>query len=85
MRLNKFLYGLLLVCLTLSSIGCASTEYVRVKERDTPPVALIQDCAEPSPAGVTTNGELVSYVGKLRLALRNCNNNMTALREWTKD
>lgn len=50
-----------------------------------PPMALIQDCTEPSPNGVTTNGELTAYVGQLRLALRNCNNNMALIREWSKD
>lgn len=83
--LNWLLSGLLSLCLFLSLTGCASTEYVRVKERDTPPMALIQDCTEPSPNGVTTNGELTAYVGQLRLALRNCNNNMALIREWSKD
>lgn len=71
--------------LLLSLTGCGSTEYIKVQQRDLPPAGLLQDCTEPSPNGVTTNGELVSYVGQLRWALRNCNNDKSALREWAKD
>ena len=78
------LNGLLCLCLLLSLTGCGSTEYVRVKERDTPPVALLQDCAEPLAADVTTNGLLLGYVGQLRSALRKCNDDKAALREWAK-
>ena len=58
---------------------------MRVKERNTPPAALLQDCAEPDTTTVTTNGTLLTYVGELRSALRKCNDNMAALREWSKD
>jgi hypothetical protein len=78
------LNGLLCLCLLLSLTGCGSTEYVRVKERDTPPVALLQDCAEPLATDVTTNGLLLGYVGQLRSALRKCNDDKAALREWAK-
>lgn len=57
---------------------------MRVAVKDSPPVSLLNDCAEPSPIGVTTNGELLSYVGQLRSVLRNCNDDKAALREWAK-
>ena len=85
MRLSWLLSGLVYLFLLLSLTGCGSTEYIKVRQRDLPPAGLLQDCAEPSPTFVQTNGTLVAYVGELRSALRNCNNDKSALREWAKD
>ena len=49
-----------------------------------PPATLLADCPEP-PAVFTTNGELADYALELRTALRLCNNDKAALREWIKE
>lgn len=73
---NPKLPAILLAALLLAS--CASTQY-RV-----PPDALLADCAEP-PATVRTNGLLAEYALNLRTALRHCNDDKAALREWAKE
>jgi hypothetical protein len=49
-----------------------------------PPASLLADCPAPAPT-VSTNGELVDYILALRGALRLCNDDKAALREWAKD
>jgi hypothetical protein len=45
------------------------------------PPELVQDCQEPARA-FKTNGELLRYSLDLRDALRACNRDKAALREW---
>jgi hypothetical protein len=48
-----------------------------------PPGALMQDCQAP-PWQAGTNGALASTALALREALRLCNNDKAALREWAE-
>lgn len=71
------LSGSLLAALALS--GCAGSTPLLV--RDLPPEVLLQDCPEP-PANIRTNKDLAEWALALRQALRVCNNDKAALREW---
>lgn len=51
--------------------------------RDLPPAELLADCPEP-PGGVKTNGEVAKYVRDLKTALRGCNADKKALRDWAE-
>lgn len=52
-------------------------------QRILPPVELLQDCPEPAIlAG--TNGQLAQSILNLRDALRGCNRDKAALREWAQ-
>ena len=64
----------MLLCLLVFG-GCTS---VTVR---TPPAALLADCPEPAVA-VTTNRELAAALLATRQALRLCNADKQALREW---
>ena len=46
-----------------------------------PPADLVQDCAEPA-GSVGTNQEVSVYLLDLRDALRGCNAQLGALRDW---
>jgi len=52
-------------------------------DRLIPPVDLIQDCPEP-PSALKTNGALAIYIDDLKNALRGCNRDKKALREWAE-
>jgi hypothetical protein len=66
------------VLLVLLALGGCSTVTVR-----SPPAGLLADCPEPV-AEITTNRELAeAYLG-LRRALRLCNADKQALREWAE-
>lgn len=69
----------MLATLLLASCAAVSPTPVRLL----PPVELLQDCAEP-PFTATTNGLLAEYALQLRDALRGCNRDKAALREWAK-
>jgi hypothetical protein len=62
--------------LTLLLAACAQFQL--------PPAELLADCQEPA-ARVTTNGLLARYALDLRTALRSCNDDKAALREWAKE
>lgn len=49
----------------------------------TPPWALLEDCPEPR-VTVNTNGDLVRHTRAMRDALRSCNDDKAALREWAE-
>lgn len=59
--------------------GCATVATPPVKML--PPVELVQPCPEPS-GSPTTNGAMAVYLLDLRDALRGCNRQIDALREW---
>lgn len=68
----------------LTALLMASCATVAPKDsRILPPVELLQDCAEP-PGAFQTNGALAGYLIELRDALRGCNADKRALREWAK-
>lgn len=69
-----------LLALVLTCSGCASAPVVT---RILPPVDLIQDCQEPA-GDVSTNGALATYIEALKDALRGCNRDKKALREWAE-
>lgn len=69
----------LMASVVISLAGCVTTRPSPVKI--TPPPELLQDCREPAQA-IKTNGELVGYALALRDALRGCNRDKQALREW---
>lgn len=52
-------------------------------QRILPPVELLQDCGEP-PILAGTNGQLAETILNLRDALRGCNRDKAALREWAR-
>lgn len=68
--------GVLLSVLLLAS--CAS---VAPPQRVLPPLDLLQDCNEPALIA-ETNGQLAQSALNLRDALRGCNRDKAALREW---
>lgn len=72
----------LIVLMAVAFTGCASVRPSPVKI--TPPPELLQDCQEPEQA-IKTNGELVGYALSLRDALRGCNRDKQALREWAEE
>jgi hypothetical protein len=63
--------------------GCATTKTLTVTVKEYPPEYLTQDC--PAPASIAKkNGELVKDIAALRGAIRTCNVDKAALREWAK-
>jgi len=48
-----------------------------------PPWALMEDCFVPQ-ARLSTNGDLVPHIRALRSALRSCNDDKKALRDWAE-
>lgn len=68
--------------LALALAGCASAP-PRVLQSG-PPASLLEPCYEPAGAP-QTNGELLGYALALRDALRGCNDDKAALREWAKE
>jgi hypothetical protein len=65
----------------LSALLLASCASTLPGTRTTPPPELLQDCPEPT-ATVRTNRQLADYATRLRDALRGCNRDKAALREW---
>lgn len=65
----------------LATLLLASCAAVTPPQRILPPIDLLQDCNEP-PLQITTNGQLSEYALALRDALRGCNRDKAALREW---
>jgi len=70
---------LLPVCLLA---GCASPvpQVIRIL----PPAELIQDCPVPQ-VKLRTNGDMANHIVDLRSALKSCNNDKAALRDWAKE
>jgi hypothetical protein len=64
---------------SLTLLLCASCAQFQL-----PPAELLADCQEPA-ASVSTNGLLAKYALDLRTALRSCNDDKAALREWAKE
>lgn len=60
--------------------GCAQ---VPITVRDTPPAALLEECPVPE-FRAETNIELAEWALALLQALRYCNNDKEALREWAE-
>lgn len=75
---NKTVIGPLLLSLTLLLSGCGTTALLR------PPPELLERCPEPSPPNVAVNGDLIRLLPEWRRALDNCNAQLDALREWSK-
>lgn len=67
--------AIMLTALLMAS--CAS-----VTPSGSPPWHLLQDCPDPATRVPATNGELVRDRRVLKLALRECNDDKRALREW---
>ena len=70
---------MLLSALLLASCAAVTSPTTKLL----PPASLLADCPAPT-ATVGTNGELADYILTLRNALRLCNNDKSALREWAK-
>lgn len=71
------------LCLLTSLIGCAATKTIGVPTRDTPPEGLLADCVAARGA-IKTNKDILTYVESLKSALKGCNDDKAALREWAK-
>lgn len=67
----------LLSALLLASCASVAPAPVRVL----PPLELLQPCEEPA-LDSSTNGRLAEGILALRDALRGCNRDKAALREW---
>lgn len=65
----------------VSLIGCGTTKTLTVTVREVPPEYLIQDCLIPASVA-KKNGELVKDIANLKGAIRTCNVDKAALREW---
>jgi hypothetical protein len=63
--------------LILLILGGCNTVTVRQ-----PPAALLADCPEPSAEDIITNRDLAEALLATRRALRLCNVDKAALREW---
>lgn len=77
---RKALLALLAVCL-LACGGCTTLTRATPPVVLAPPDALVQDCAGPA-GSVQTNQEMAVYLLDLRDALRGCNANLRAIRDW---
>ena len=75
---ERMLTFIVLLIATLWTAGCATAP---MPQRDLPPLALLEPCEEPV-AVLSTNQALVEYTLALRTALRLCNNDKEALRDW---
>lgn len=62
----------------LCAAGCQSMAPVKLPEH------LLLPCPEPTMRR-TTNGELADTLDKFKWALRACNDDKAALREWQKE
>lgn len=69
----------LIKLLPLMLVGCASTPVVVQ-----PPASLLGPCTVASRA-VVTNIDLFTYTLELRSALRDCDDDKSALRTWAKE
>lgn len=78
------LAGMTALCLLASLSGCVTMQTVRVPVKVHPPAALLEPCPAPSPTA-TTNGELLAYLEDMASALRGCNQDKQALRDWAKE
>lgn len=70
--------------LLIAGIWSAGCTVPPVYIRELPPAVLLEDCEEPAP-DVSTNAGLAQYALRLRSALRMCNNDKEALRDWAKE
>lgn len=73
----RYAGSLLLVALLA---GCASTPPVS----EAPTSDLLMDCPAPA-VRVKTNGEMADTLSKYRTALKECNDDKAALREFYKE
>lgn len=71
---------ILLTGLLMASCATVAPKSVKV----TPPMTFMVDCPEPE-VDTATNGGLAKGITDLRGALRLCNNDKAALREWAKE
>jgi hypothetical protein len=62
--------------------GCGTTKTLTVTVKEYPPEYLTQDCPIPV-SQARKNGELVKDIADLRTAIRTCNVDKAALREWS--
>ena len=69
----------LMSSVALALAGCATAPVPMA-----PPPDLVAPCPEPA-ARASTNGELAAYALELKIALRGCNRQLEALREWARD
>lgn len=61
-------------------VGCSVIPTSKVPV-ELPPTALLQECPIPE-ATVATNGQLAQWALSLKYALKLCNDDKAALREW---
>lgn len=75
--------GLSLAFLVLSLSACAALPGVKAPTAKPPPNLLVET---PTPEFVgETNGDLLEYVEELKDALGQCNANVKAIEEWTRN
>lgn len=77
---NWVVYGFLLTCLP----GCAGLTAVAPpgkQECPAPPAAALEPTQVPRFQG-RTNGDLLNYILELRIAVKECNLNIDAIRRW---
>lgn len=63
------------LCAAMAVSGCTSTVVLR------PPAEYLRPCVGPELVG-STNGALVEYANNQKQALRACNDDKRAIREW---
>lgn len=76
MRLKLWLFSTLVVL-----AGCSTTPSI-ITVREVPSPELVADCPEPIPR-LETNADLAWTIIEYRKALRLCNIDKKALREWS--
>jgi hypothetical protein len=75
---NLLAISMVMACCACTTLHSQSPPVVIV-----PPADLTADCAEPA-GSVKTNQEVSVYLLDLRDALRSCNAQLGALRDWLK-
>ena len=73
-------YVAMMTALLMASCATVAPNPARIL----PPAELLADCPEPG-LDPSTNGALVQGILELRLALKGCNADKAALREWAKE
>lgn len=75
---------LALIVLLIASVWASGCAAPPVYVRELPPAVLLEDCEEPV-STLETNKDLAQWALALRSALRVCNNDKQALRDWAKE
>lgn len=73
----------MLLFLSLYLSSCSKTVTIKEIQKQYPEAKYLRDCGDPAFNGEqAVYSELVPYIKTLQSALRQCNNDKKALRDW---